>query len=391
MKVNIRVNGEEQESVVGLNAGFGSFLPQKAKHAQRLPASFTKPLNSCSLLSPKLSGSIALSLRGDCEFKTKALIAQEGGAAALVVINTDEGLLEMGCGNDTNVDIGIPVVTISNSGGDEINKSMAEGKKGKLSFSFWMELLLYSPTRPIVDYSVVFLWLMAVGTVVCASLWSDFIEPEQRDGYQNDLTPKGSSSAVNKEKEDEILSINTKSAVVFVITASTFLLLLYFFMSSSFVWVLIILFCIGGIEGMHSCLVPLLSRKCEGLGEKKLNLPLLGEVSILSMSVLIFCVIFAVLWAITRKESYSWIGQDVLGIYSLNMPFDMSPQVATVLLCCAFVYDIFWVFLSPLIFRDSVMIAVARGDKSGGESIPMLLRVPRLADPYYGYNMIGFG
>ncbi|KAL0392536.1 UNVERIFIED_CONTAM: Signal peptide peptidase-like 3 [Sesamum radiatum] len=62
-----------------------------------------------------------------------------------------------------------------------------------------------------------------------------------------------------------------------------------------------------------------------------------------------------------------------------------------VLLCCAFLYDIFWVFLSPFIFHDSVMIAVAEGDKSGGESIPMLLRVPRLADPYYGYNMIGFG
>jgi signal peptide peptidase-like protein 2B len=40
---------------------------------------------------------------------------------------------------------------------------------------------------------------------------------------------------------------------------------------------------------------------------------------------------------------------------------DMSlvTQVATVLLCCAFVYDIFWVFLSPIIFHQSVMIAVS--------------------------------
>lgn len=34
-------------------------------------------------------------------------------------------------------------------------------------------------------------------------------------------------------------------------------------------------------------------------------------------------------------------------------------QVASVLLCCAFVYDIFWVFVSPLIFHESVMIAVS--------------------------------
>ncbi|MBA0798274.1 hypothetical protein Gohar_008881 [Gossypium harknessii] len=73
-----------------------------------------------------------------------------------------------------------------------------------------------------------------------------------------------------------------------------------------------------------------------------------------------------------------------------NIKFFMN-QVATVLLCCAFVYDIFWVFLSPLIFHQSVMIVVARGDNSGGESIPMLLRVPRAFDPWGGYDMIGFG
>lgn len=50
------------------------------------------------------------------------------------------------------------------------------------------------------------------------------------------------------DKDDGVLRITTKSAVVFVISASTFLLLLYFFMSASFVWVLIVLFCLGGVE-----------------------------------------------------------------------------------------------------------------------------------------------
>jgi signal peptide peptidase-like protein 2B len=62
-----------------------------------------------------------------------------------------------------------------------------------------------------------------------------------------------------------------------------------------------------------------------------------------------------------------------------------------VLLSCAFFYDIFWVFVSPLIFQESVMIVVARGDKSNGEGIPMLLKVPRLYDPWGGYSIIGFG
>lgn len=46
----------------------------------------------CSLAVVQLSGSIALSMRGDCAFTTKAEVAQAAGAAALVVINDEEGL-----------------------------------------------------------------------------------------------------------------------------------------------------------------------------------------------------------------------------------------------------------------------------------------------------------
>lgn len=47
------------------------------------------------------------------------------------------------------------------------------------------------------------------------------------------------------------------------------------------------------------------------------------------------------------------------------------------------------VFFPIVIFLP--FFKVARGDQSSGESIPMLLRVPRLADAWGGYNMIGFG
>lgn len=39
----------------------------------------------------QVSGSIALVVRGDCNFTTKAEVAQAGGAAGLIVINDDEG------------------------------------------------------------------------------------------------------------------------------------------------------------------------------------------------------------------------------------------------------------------------------------------------------------
>lgn len=38
---------------------------------------------------------------------------------------------------------------------------------------------------------MLFLWLMAVGTIICASLWSDFTSaPEQIDERYNELAAK---------------------------------------------------------------------------------------------------------------------------------------------------------------------------------------------------------
>lgn len=45
----------------------------------------------------------------------------------------------------------------------------------------------------------------------------------------------------------------------------------------------------------------------------------------------------------------------------MNIPASTVHQVATFLLCLAFLYDIFWVFLSPQVFGESVMVKVATG------------------------------
>ncbi|KAK9288813.1 hypothetical protein L1049_017278 [Liquidambar formosana] len=389
VKVKNWVNGIEGESLVGLSARFGASLPTRAE-GPKLPAIFSKPSNSCSSSSSKLSGSVALSIRGDCGFTTKAEVAQQGGAVALLVINDEEELFKMVCEvNNTSVDITIPVVMIPKSGGEAINKSMADGKK--------VELLLSSPNRPDVDLSVIFLWLMAVGTIVCASLWPEITACEQTVERYNELSPKESSTAGTDkdDSEKEVLDISASGAIIFVIVASAVLVLLFYFMSAWFVWLLIVLFCIGGIEGMHACIVSLMLRKCRNGQRKTVNLAFLGEVSVLSLGVLLFCVAFAIFWVTNLQAPYAWVGQDILGICLMITVLQMARlpniKVATVLLCCAFFYDIFWVFVSPLIFHESVMIAVARGDNSGGQAIPMLLRIPRIFDPWGGYDMIGFG
>ncbi|XP_042435648.1 signal peptide peptidase-like 2 [Zingiber officinale] len=391
VKIMSWLNGTEGTTIVGLSAKFGATVPRLASDAKINSVVLADPLNSCANLSSKITNSVYLAKRGDCTFTTKAKFAQLGGAAGLLVINDDEELYKMVCTeNDTSLNLTIPVVMIPKSAGVYLKDSLTSGQT--------VEVLLYSPNRPVVDLSAAFLLLMAVGTIVCASLWSEFIVGEHIDDHYNQLTRKDQHNAAAENREDsetEILEINAKGAIVFVIVASVFLLLLFYFMSSWFVWLLIVLFCIGGIEGMHVCLGGLISRFCKCYGQKTVNLPIIGEVQALSIAVVPFCAAFAIFWAVKQHASYAWIGQDILGICLMITVLQVvrlpNIKVATALLSCAFVYDIFWVFISPLIFHESVMIAVARGDNSGGEAIPMLLRIPRFFDPWGGYDMIGFG
>ncbi|XP_010525681.1 PREDICTED: signal peptide peptidase-like 3 isoform X2 [Tarenaya hassleriana] len=379
VKVLNWVDGVKRDFLTGLTANFGAQLPSHAEESIKSPAAFTDPSDSCFNLSSRLNGHIALSIRGNCAFTAKAKHAEAAGAAALVVINDKEDIDEMGCmDKDVPLNISIPVLMISKSSGDALNRSLVGGKT--------VELLLYAPNRPAVDFTAVLLLLMAVGTVVIASSWSELTNSEQ----------ESSSTGTDKDDlEKEILDISATGAVFFIVTASIFLLLLFFFMSSWFVWVLTIFFCIGGMQGMHNVIMTPMLRKCKHLGQKSVKLPLLGRISVLSLVVYLFCMSFAVFWFVKRQTSYSWVGQDILGICLMITALQVvrlpNIKVATVLLCCAFVYDIFWVFLSPLIFHQSVMIVVAQGDSSSGESIPMLLRIPRFFDPWGGYDMIGFG
>ncbi|GMI92942.1 ARABIDOPSIS THALIANA SIGNAL PEPTIDE PEPTIDASE-LIKE 3, SIGNAL PEPTIDE PEPTIDASE-LIKE 3 [Hibiscus trionum] len=386
--VKIWVDGVEGEFLSGLTASFGAKLPTEQDKSSKLVPIFSNPPTGCSNSSSKLTGSVALSKRGDCDFVTKAKVAQLGGAAALLVINDKEAAEMMACSDDgTPLNISIPVVMIPKSEGDDLNKTMANKH---------VELLLYAPTRPIVDVSVVFLWAMSVGTLITASLWQEFGASEQTEKRCNDSSLKESSNAGTDSDDDkDTLDITVKGAIIFVILASVFLLLLFFFMSKWFIWVLIVLFCIGAVQGMHNVIMTPITCKCRNFPQKTVRLPVIGEVTIVSLGVFILCMIFAIVWAIHRRASYAWVGQNILGICMMINVLQLARlpniKVATALLCCAFVYDIFWVFISPLIFHQSVMIEVAKGKNSGGESIPLLLRVPRVVDPWGGYNMIGFG
>ncbi|KAB2634936.1 signal peptide peptidase-like 2 [Pyrus ussuriensis x Pyrus communis] len=230
------------------------------------------------------------------------------------------------------------------------------------------------------------------------------VKPDATDEIPCAKTPLGAS----------VVDISTTSAVLFVVIVSCFLVILYKLMSSWFVMLLVVLFCIGGVKGLQTCLVVLLLRYnlihlllkqsltlyYDSPFELYIKVPILGVISYLTLIVSPFCMTFAVLWGVCHNLSFAWIGialiitvLQIVRIPNLKklMRGGFVNYVGTVLLSCAFLYDIFWVFVSKKLFHESVMIVVARGDKSGEDGIPMLLKIPRMFDPWGGFSIIGFG
>ncbi|EOY24767.1 Signal peptide peptidase-like 2 isoform 3 [Theobroma cacao] len=347
VKVQTWVNGIEDAEFVGVGARFGTTIVSKEKNANQRRLILSDPRDCCSPPKNKLANDVIMVDRGNCKFTTKANNAEAAHASAVLIINNQKELYKMVCEPDeTDLDIQIPAVMLPQDAGASLEKMLTSNAS--------VLVQLYSPKRPLVDIAEVFLWLMAVGTILCASYWSAWNARE---------------AAIEQDKllKDALDEIPDTSHV-----ASG-----------------------GGVEGLQTCLVALLSRWFKHAGESYIKVPFFGALSYLTLAVSPFCIAFAVVWAVYRNVSFAWIGQDILGIALIITVLQIvhvpNLKVGTVLLSCAFLYDIFWVFVSKKLFHESVMIVVARGDKSGEDGIPMLLKIPRMFDPWGGYSIIGFG
>ncbi|XP_038971128.1 signal peptide peptidase-like 4 [Phoenix dactylifera] len=389
VKVQTWINNREDAEFVGVGARFGTTIESKEKYANRTRLSVSDPPDCCTTLKKKLAGDVLLVHRGHCKFTTKAKVAEAAGASAILIINTHKELYKMVCDpNETDLNISISSVMLPQDAGASLESSIKSGASAAVQ--------LYSPDRPLADTAEVFLWLMAVGTILCASYWSAWSSREASIEYEK-LIKDAPDEILNMETTGTsgVVDVNTMSAVLFVVIASCFLILLYKFMSHWFVELLVVLFCIGGVEGLQTCLVAIISRWFKRTGQSFLKVPFFGAVSYLTVAVSPFCIAFAVVWAVYRSISFAWIGQDILGIALIITVLQIvrvpNLKVGTVLLSCAFLYDIFWVFVSKRWFHESVMIVVARGDRTGEDGVPMLLKIPRMFDPWGGYSIIGFG
>ncbi|XP_061278763.1 signal peptide peptidase-like 2B isoform X3 [Bos javanicus] len=315
-------------------------------------------------LPPKgFSNQIPLVARGNCTFYEKVRLAQGSGARGLLIVSK-EALVPPG-GNKTQYEeIGIPVALLSYRDMLDIFQTFGQAVRAAL----------HAPKEPMLDYNMVIIFLMAVGTVALGGYWAGSRDVRKR--YMKHKRDDGP-----EKQEDEAVDVTPVMICVFVVMCCSMLVLLYFFYDQ-LVYVIIGIFCLASSTGLYSCLSPLVQRlpfcKCRVPDNSLPYFHKRPQVRTLLLALL--CATVSVVWGIFRNEDqWAWILQDALGI--------------------AFcLYTLKTIRLPTFKSGNSIMVEVATGpsDSATHEKLPMVLKVPRLnASPLAlcdrPFSLLGFG
>mmetsp|Transcript_35632 Transcript_35632/g.79248 ORF Transcript_35632/g.79248 Transcript_35632/m.79248 type:complete len:564 (-) Transcript_35632:687-2378(-) len=346
------------------------------------------PVEACAELRGDVAGAVVLVQRGTCNFTTKAVNLQLAKAAAMLLYDNQPGCVFMGYDHKDKELVGnitTTLISISQANGDKLGALAAAGASASLQ----------AVSIPRWDPSSIVLFALAVGTVIGGSVWSGLDHTAHRK-----MSAQGRTEASLLQGHPNVVSetvdITPQMAVMFVVVSSAMLLLLFFFLNKVFFYVLLGLFCFACIQANAISLAALLRQVMPGQAARVTQVPGLGPCPTLVVAAVPVSVALTMVWAVWRNASWSWLLQDFSGVCLMLLVLRTlrlsNIKVTCILLPLAFVYDIFWVFISPLFFNgESVMVEVAEGGSSH-EYLPMLLRVPRFyLAQLGGYSMLGFG
>ncbi|NIG57842.1 signal peptide peptidase-like 2C [Pontoporia blainvillei] len=351
----------------------------------------------------------AMVMRGNCSFYAKGWLAQARGAHGLLIVSQVSGQQRSDSTPATQdrhkplPDLTIPVAMLRYTDMLDI-LSYTHGGAG-------VRVALYAPTEPVLDYNMVVIFILAVGTVAVGGYWAGVTEADwlRRRLAQGGGAPGGQNqqeavaAQQGHKQEDAAVDFMPAMTGAVVAVSSSMMLLLYFFYDC-FVYVTIAVFGLGASTGLYSCLVPVVHHL--PLPQYRWLLP--GRRACLQLPLLLLaglCMVVTVLWVAYRNEDrWAWLLQDMLGVAYCLLVL-RRVRLPTLKSCASFLltllaFDVFFVFVTPLLTRtgDSIMAEVALGpaDSLSHERLPMVLKVPRLSfsaltlcdQPFF---ILGFG
>ena len=266
-----------------------------------------------------------------------------------------------------------------------------------LSTNTQVQVTLYARWRPQYNLASFLIWAMGVGACALAAylsatdyhqytaklLWRQ--QQREKDSNHNGLTTAHATSRPEASATPVAEELTIWHALGFVVMASSSLLIMFYFKIYGVVKVAYAFGCSNAFATI--ALDPWVKRamKVQGLKNRivwRSGMEDLGDFTLRDAISLALAYTLGMIWLImaltTRHPSehfFFWVVQDLFGVCMCIMFLQVvklnSLKVAAALLIVAFFYDIFFVFISPLIFSKSVMIDVAT---SGG---------PPTADPLW--------
>jgi len=379
-------------------------FPEKKTEANNSVIDLTTwdPCSNNNTSVPQISDHYVIITNGNCSLVKQAQHVQDLGAKGVLIVSAK-------------------VINLSDKETYEINLPLALIGKGSknilLGLGINVQISIYAPDEDgsLFDYCLLVIWSLAVLTVGIGAYWSGIVRHDLQKKKQ--LIANGDVAPEEDKLQEEVsLSVTPKLVGVFVFCMCGMLLLLYFFFSY-LVYIIIALFVVASTTAVYQCLEPLVRRI--PIGSYKLPICNVScirmHAEIRQIFLFVGAVSLSACWLYYRKEHFSWVLQDILGVaFSINMIRQVrlpSLKICTLLLVMLFFYDIFFVFITPLLTKSgkSVMVEVATGggtSVSGGtggsssvsdeEQLPMVIRVPHLGyDPlsvcWQRYSLLGFG
>lgn len=326
---------------------------------------------------------VAVVRRGNCTFLRKAQLAERAGAQGVIVVSDTDYVQIMGAGNDTDASVGIMTIGVSKSVGDKILAWTAAHSEGGVldDQPVVMSFEVYQPS--VLNPSELLMIVLGTALVAAGAYFST-----------SDLSTRGSFQQAVAAPQEEVMEVDYSLAIGFFVFGSCFLVILYFFMHYM-IYFIIFAFCLGGFNTLQQIGSIFLQWACPSLKKEVCSTSQCGPSSQADLLSSVPAITMVVAWFVLRKSPGGWFFQDVIGAgflcwlqRTLRLP---NIRIATLFLCIMFFFDIFWVFISPLLFQGhSVMVTVATGGDTH-ETVPMLLRLPAIGDPLGNDRMLGFG
>jgi len=396
---------EETEVCAGFNTLFESVsYESNPPWKSWMEVSSVYPDLGCVAHSQNYSQKLVILKRGNCTFAEKAKLVQKANGSGVLIVSSD--LLLPSATRDDYLKISIAVGIIDEKSYAVISDMLLRSGKGNVRV--WPYL---PDIKVAIDPSAYLMWIIAVGTCA-AGAWlqgssvkigNEIPRPSSRS--VSEIESSGTSQSNPSSGAAEI-HLTPLLAVVFFVSSSITILLMYFFYDY-LVYVLIGIFAYSSTMALFDLSYSAFQfSPC--FVRYRINLNYFScchaRPPILGLLLFLGCACLSVTWIVYRKAHFAWILQDILGaafclflIKTIKLP---SFKVSVLLLGLFFVYDIFYVFITPLLTKtnESVMVQVATGGSgTSREELPLLFKLPKISllqfykCVHLPYSLLGYG